>query len=683
MHFSRKTLTTYILSLISIMIVMPYSYVYGDENQKIFELDTITVTANKRKENVQEIPMSITAFSETELEDAGIEDISGVIDMVPNLTIEKESTVSYRGLGNSMFTGKNPVVIYVDGVPFDDSSNYDAELFNIERVEVLRGPQGTLYGKNAIGGVINVITKKPGNVFESKAGIEIGENETYGVKGFVNGPLINDKLFFGISCKYRETRGFMKNDHPDQDYFDSEERKNMKALLRWLPSDQLELSFHTGVAQIRDGAGRGIGSDKVRYHENRDPDDKSDSDVFTSALNVSYKNKFAEFISITTYKDTEGNFWNNYSYLNWGHLEHVSISDSNAFTQEFRVQSSPKDGGFKWLGGLYYSNEVWDFHDYGVVYVTESTLGYNTKSNWPYALDETTKAVFGQITIPVVLSINFTAGLRYEQTNKETDYKHYSTRTDTGELLSTVKWHRDDDWDALLPKGVLSWDINKDALLYASLSKGYLAGGTNINGDDRETAKFDEQTSLNYEIGIKTAWFNNKFFLNSTFFYVDIDDMHVYTNPSPGIWIASNAAKAHSQGIEIEAKARPLQGLDISAAFGWIDAEFDDYGDYTGKTPTQTPAYTLNLNVQYRHDSGFFIRGEMEGYGKTYYDEANTLKRDPFQLYNAKIGYESSKWDVYLYCNNLLDEEYISSMVYQMCTVSEPRTMGIIASIRF
>ncbi len=110
--------------------------------------------------------------------------------------------------------------------------------------------------------------------------------------------------------------------------------------------------------------------------------------------------------------------------------------------------------------------------------------------------------------------------------------------------------------------------MNPDAMIYGSVTKGYLVGGFNAFGSDKNNVKFDEQTSMNYEIGAKTAWFDNKLFFNSTFFYIDIDDMHVMSSPAQGIWIASNAAKAHSQGIEIEAKARPLQGLDITAAVG-------------------------------------------------------------------------------------------------------------------
>ncbi|WP_083863754.1 TonB-dependent receptor [Desulfobacula toluolica] len=324
--------------------------------------------------------------------------------------------------------------------------------------------------------------------------------------------------------------------------------------------------------------------------------------------------------------------------------------------KEIRIQSLENSGRLKWMVGLYYSFEEQDYHDFSITYDTMA-FGHNTKYNWPGNRSTKTMAAFGQVTVPIAGSLDFTAGLRCERVNKELDYRHYDTRTDTGERLSSVEWSREEDWDALLPKAVLSWRMNKDAMTYFSVSQGDLAGGLNANGDDKETAKFDEQTSLNYEIGAKTAFLDNRLFFN--------------------------AAKAHSQGIELELKARPLQGLDISTAFGWTDAEFDEYKNYTGKTPKQMPAYTFNLGIQYRVPCGFFVRGEMEGLGRTYYDEANTIKQDAFQLYHAKIGYEASNWDVYLYCNNLLDKEYFSSMSFGRFSVAEPRTFGVFASVRF
>jgi iron complex outermembrane receptor protein len=358
-------------------------------------------------------------------------------------------------------------------------------------------------------------------------------------------------------------------------------------------------------------------------------------------------------------------------------------------TQELRIQSPKELGAMKWLAGLYYSNEDEDYNDYSNTYDTKSSYGYNVKYNWPGDRGEKTMAVFGQLTIPLFSRLNLTTGLRYETIHKDINYKSQVTRTDTGEkLTSDVEWSRDEDWEALLPKGVFSWDINKDVMVYFSIAQGYLAGGFNGWGDDPDTATFDEQTSWNYEIGAKTAWFNNRLFFNSTLFYIDIDDMHVWSNPSTGIWIASNAAKAHSQGVEIEIKAKPLQGLDITAALGWTDVEFDDYkisdtSDYTGNTPIQTPEYTFNLSAQYRFNTGFFVRMEMEGYGKTYYNEENTLERSPFQLYHAKIGYETSNWEVYLYGNNLSDKKYFSTINNERHTVGSPRTLGVVASVRF
>ncbi|WP_320043701.1 TonB-dependent receptor [uncultured Desulfobacter sp.] len=684
MQFWKKVVTES-LSILSVILFILTS-AHGEES---YELQPITVTANKSSENIQKVPMAITAFTETELEDAGVETIGDVIDMIPNLTQDSstqgQKTVSYRGIGTSTFTGKNPVVIYIDGIPLDDRTNYEADLVDIERVEVLRGPQGTLYGKSAIGGVINIISKKPDNTMESKLSGEWGENETYAIKGTVNGPIVKDKLFLGLSAKYRETRGFMKNDNPQQDYFDSEQSKMAKALLRWLPSDQLEVNFHAGINQRRDGGAKTISaSDQVQYHANKNPADKSHSDDINSALNISYRTEFAELNSITTYRDTEKDYWRDMSSLNVGYTDCIENTDGHSFSQEFRIQSPQEEKRMKWLGGLYYSREGKTASEYGNVYDSEAYYGYSTKYDYPFDLAEESIAAFGQITIPIFSSVSFTAGLRYEKTNKELNYKSSTTRTDTGELIiPKVEWNREEDWDALLPKGVLSWNMNQDAMIYFSIAQGYLAGGFNRTNDDKETAKFDEQTALNYEIGAKTAWFDNRLFLNTTLFYVSIEDMHVYSMPEPGIWIASNAAEAHSQGIEIEVKARPCHGLDIMASFGWTESEFDDYENYDGNTTELTPEYTFNLAVQYRHASGIFVRGEMEGYGKTYYDEANTIKRDPFELYNLKIGYETSRWDAYFYVKNLMDKEYFSSMGSWYHAVGAPRTLGLVASVRF
>ena len=668
----------------------------AENNTKLYQFENITVTAEKREEKVQDVPTAITVISEMDLEDAVIENIDDVATQVPNMTIIDHQTQGYsninvRGINGSTFTRKNPVVLYVDGIPLDYQVSYDADLVNVERVEVLRGPQGTLYGKNAIGGIINVISKKPGNTYESKVFGELGEYETYRLKACANGPITKDKLFFGLSGDYYETRGFIKNDNPDQDYCDGEESRKAKVLFRWLPMDRMEVNLHARIDQRRDGGGSQISSDMVSYHDYKNPSEKSHRDSIGSGMNISYSSDFADFKSVTTYSNVEIDGLSDQSFLNNGYLEVGDITDHNTFTQELRIQSPGQENGLKWLGGLYFAKEDRNLSEASTVYDTKAWYGYDTKYDWPAAMEEETMAAFGQLTIPLLACLDFTAGTRYEKIYKKLDYRYEESRTDTGERLAYDSYTVDGNWDTVLPKGILSWTVNSNAMVYGSVAKGYLGGGFNAYGNDKDNVKFDAQSSMNYEIGVKTAWFDNRLFLNSTFFYIDIDDMHVWSMPSPNVWVASNAAKAHSQGIEIEAKARPLQGLDLTAAVGLVQAEFDKYEnasiDYSGKTLTQTPAYTLNLAVQYRHSTGIFVRGEMLGYGKTYFDDANTIRRDPYELYNAKIGYESKKWEIYLYGKNLFDQEYFRAIhVFNgsaLYRVGEPRKIGIIVSARF
>ena len=668
--------------VIILQILIYISPAFGQDDS--YTLDPVTVTADKRSENIQEVPGAVTAFTGTELEDAGSESVVDLFDMIPGLNLQTQIrgwyNVTYRGLGKSAFTGKNPIVIFVDGIPLDSRTDYNPDLLNIERVEFLRGPQGTLYGKNAIGGVINIISKEPDNIAQGKISATYGQNGTYNFKGVTNCPLINDKLFMTLSAKYSRIDGYMTNDTPGEDTFDDQQDTSAKAQFRWVPSDRLNINFRAGVDQSRKGVGPAISSDEITYHAYKNIDDRLNSDGYDSALHINYSASLADFNATTTYRNAKTDFWEGSVSDSAGRLADL---EGNTFTQELRMQSPQNDSGIKWVGGLYYSHENSWSNEYGNMYNLESSLGYYMKTDFLYDQDEDTMAVFGQATVPLFGPVNFTVGLRYENNKKSIDYTGTTTRLDTDAQLSKTQWDDEDDWDAFLPKGVLFWNVNSDALLYFSVAQGYLAGGFNNCTDDKDTAKFDEETSVNYEIGAKTSWLDDRLVMNASLFYVDMKDMHVFSQPQPGIWVATNAAKAHSQGVELEVKSRPFQGLDLAGSFSWIRAEYDEYGDYAGNTPTYTPDYTFFLSAQYRHSSGIYVRGEMNGYGKVYYDAGNTIQRDHLELYNAKIGYETGRWDIYLYVDNLTDEEYFTDKSSYSNYVGEPRSMGLTASIWF
>ncbi|WP_173179441.1 TonB-dependent receptor [Desulfosarcina ovata] len=679
-----------LLCIVGGMVWGSYGFAQDDQSELI-QLEAITVTAEKQEEEVQKVPSAITVFTETALEDAGLNEIGDVIRQVPNMTFGETflgKSPIFRGLRASQFTSKTPVVMYVDGIPFDNSYNFYADLSNIERIEVLRGAQGALYGRNSIGGIINVISKKPDNSVDAKITAEYAENETYMTKAYANGPIIKDRLFAGLSGSWSQTEGFMDNTYPGEDTFDDNESWGAKAHFSWLPTERTTVAFHADANHLSNDNGSIIRSDEVRYYDIRDPDDKAETDAANLAMNVTHEWDSIEFHSVSTFGESEYQYRQNINYYaaadKWIGFFDTKIT---LFTQEFRFQSKDADGGIKWLGGVFYSNENEDIIESSSIMNSLATIGYNTKGSRNGELVSDAMSIFGQTTIPLAYRIKLTAGLRYEHINKDLDIDYVKTRVDTGALLASSNLALEDDWAAFLPKGTLSWNIRENTMVYFGVSKGYLPGGLNAQASDKDTAKFDEQTSIDYEIGAKTQWLDNRLTINVAMFYMDIEDMHVYSMPAPSVWVASNAGSATSRGIEVEARARPLKGLDITAQFGWIDAEYDEYEGYEGNKTQGTPEYTINLAAQYRHASGLFGRAEMQGNGETYYNDGNTDSQDSFEVYNLKIGYEASRWDLYFYCKNILDEEYFSygrsCGIGTLKEVGDPRTFGVVASVNF
>jgi iron complex outermembrane recepter protein len=212
------------------------------ENEKTVEIEKVTVTANKMEEDVQEVPQSITVIDEFVLEEKGIKTVADVIGEIPNMSVSPDHgmAVNFRGLNASMFTNNNPVVLYIDGVPYSDRYGFDASLANVERVEVLRGPQGTLYGKDAIGGVINIVTKDPGNEWKGKVGGEYGSFDFF--RGVFNGsgPLVEDTLYMGLNGQYMRDDGWIENEYPGMDEeANEEEDRRVSGFLLFKPTDEL------------------------------------------------------------------------------------------------------------------------------------------------------------------------------------------------------------------------------------------------------------------------------------------------------------------------------------------------------------------------------------------------------------------------------------------------------------
>lgn len=673
--------------------------------EKISILEDITVSANKIEENIKDVPQSITVISEDELEEKGIKNISDIIKQVPSMNIQDTSNgkqTSFRGLNTSMFTNNNPVVIYIDGVPYYDRFDFDPSLANVEQIEVLRGPQGTLYGKDAIGAVINIITKSPTNEWHGTIGTEYGDNNYLKTMVNTSGALIDNKLYAGINGSFMSDDGWITNHYEGMNKNANEKNdRKTSGFLLYKPTDELSSKLTITNNYVKNYFMDGFSSNPnydINSLERKDAENVSfdvpafdKTKVNSQALNLSYEIEKYKIDSTTTHKksnldaqfdtDNQSNQGANDGLKQWNN------TNIDTWAQELKLSS--KNQNIKWIGGLYFDKEKreqgpygYEQDYYGSVYTGDTNSEINSE----------TQAIFGQTMIPIYQKLELTLGARYQKIEKDIDL--IGTSSWGGISFPDLEYQDKKDWNSFLPKAALSYFINDNLTTFLSYSNGYMPGGfntfpsTNVSNDNT----FEPQKSNNYELGIKYT--EETYLINTSIFRMNIEDIHVYKQLGAQ-FITDNAKKAHSQGIEIDGKYFLTENLELSGALSLIQAKYDDYDNGTkkfdGERIESTPRYTANLGVAYLADSGIYGRMDFYARGSTnYIDGANNnemIKANGGITSNAKIGYKINNWDMYSYITNITNEDYVTSYMSKAGVswvgFNEPRRFGIGAIYKF
>ncbi len=688
----------------TLLSVVASSVLMADDSN-VVKLDDVTVSANKIEENIKDVPQSITVIDEEILHEKGIKNVKDVIKEIPNMITSGSNNgvqTSFRGLNLSTFTNNNPVVIYVDGVPYYDRYDFDPSLANVEQVEILRGPQGTLYGKDAIGAVINIITKTPSNEWHGSVGAEYGSNNYMQSTFNASGALIENKLFAGINGSVESDDGWITNNYPGMDKdADKDKERKTSAFLLFKPTERLSSKLtiaddysktnwmdglntadpSTPISSIKREDAKNANFDVPTYEE---------SSVKSQSLTLTYDFDTMKLESTTTHKkfDIDGEYYGDYTSgtVDDG-LRMFNYTNMDTWTQELKLSGKNQD--IKWVAGLYVDDEQRDIGPYGMemmnmgaVYVADAYAKGNSK----------TQAIFGQTMIPFVDKFELTLGGRYQKIKKDID----STMKQSwgGMAFPDFIYKDEKTWNTFLPKVALAYKNSDSLTTFASVSKGYMPGGFNyfaMSGATQENS-FEPQKSTNYEVGMKYT--GDNYLLNASVFRMDIEDIHIYKTVGGTLFLTDNAKKAHSQGIEIDGKYFLMDNIELSGAIGLIDAKYDDYDTgtaiYDGKRIENTPRYTANLGIAYVTDSGIYGRLDAYARGKTsFFDGANNtmVTADGAIISNLKIGYKIKDWDIYSYIKNISDEEYIdsfrSSGTRQIVGFNEPRTFGIGARYTF
>jgi iron complex outermembrane receptor protein len=681
MLFERKAALLVVFAMIAGHTFFPVSGLSAEEikskthpdvsSAESFELESVIVTAEKREKNVQEIPGSVSVVSETQIADFNVETTKDVVSMTPNLYITDTGNglmstfASIRGITGGM-TGIPSLGLYVDDVYYP---GLDIGLLDVERVEILRGPQGTLYGRNSEAGIINVITKKPTDTWESSLSLDAGKFDSREVRAMVSGPVMRKQASFRAAFRYFETDNYFENRFDGSDEAGRAENIDARLSLGFTPTDRLNLTLGYDFQQY-DSPELAIfapldqGGD-LRKNINVDYQGKSSKDAHGGHLRAAYKMEEMQLVSITSARNEDYLMSNDADLTPVDMMTLTLAKDITTVSQELRLVSDKKDAPLQWLCGVFFLSEqddrkydTWmNFMNMGMGVPGETLTQKSGTHTWG-------GAVFGEMSYGFGNGINISLGLRYDYERKEFDY----TQTPSGPGLPMVGYGADsgegeESFDAWLPKAVVSYRGWEHLMPYASVSRGFRSGG--FNDIDNLGSAYDAEFTWNYEVGVKTDWLDNRVRVNLAFFHIDWTDMQVEIPTAGGTAVyIDNAGEATSQGVELEVAARPLPGLEILAGGAYTDACYEDYTSganvYDDKRIIDSPEYTLNLGATYRFDSGFFVNGKYAHFGQILFDPANTRSQKNYGLFDAKIGFETEHFDIYVYGKNLLDQDYVT-----------------------
>ena len=608
-------------------------------------LEEIIVTAERRAENLQSVALAITAFSGEDLREQGIFDIKGITERTPGFSMGEfnpgQTQLYIRGIGSNEdgAAGDQSVVVFIDEVYIGRAAGQDIDLFDLERVEVLRGPQGTLFGRNVVGGAVNLVTKKPGEDQEITVEGTYGNYDTLTFRGLASGP-IGDNLYGKISFSSRRRDGYLENHigrfssiyeargvSPAQ-FGDDDVRKidrdSFRVALRYLPSDSLEVNLTANYSTLsEDGAVRhyidGNGLVVHPAHSTLIPNYDSDIhavltddigsfdlDVAGATLRFDWDlNESMTVTSLTAYRDVDSqNLEHGLGSPLFSHVLHSSgvipfsldgnnnyIDNSKTFTQEFRLTSSG-ESRLQYVAGLYFLDEDVHRHETASVGIKISDgMGgfFGPNANNSVGGDDqraktTSYAVFGQFTFDLTDTLSIVAGGRYTWDDKEID----RVGTPDGVLvLSAFDVSADADWSEFTAKVGLNYQPTESLFLYANFSEGYKSGGFQGLAPRQLQAEtpFDPEFATLYEVGAKTEWFDNRLRINVAGFFTDYKGLQVLQllvpadapPGTPGQLFTQNAADAEVKGAELEFVLAATEGLTLQGSITFLDTEFIDF----------------------------------------------------------------------------------------------------------
>ncbi|MGK6351945.1 TonB-dependent receptor [Parapedobacter sp. DT-150] len=690
----------------------------GVENR----LDEAVVTAQKTESDPHDIPASLSVVGSKSVEQQYIWNIMDVTAVVPNLNIanpgDSRNVASMRGITTTSYN--QAVATYVDGVNQFGLDTYIPYLQDVERIEVLRGPQGTLYGRNAMAGVINIITKQPTNRTTGLAEVNIGNHGQQRYLLGVRTPIVKDKLFFGASGMYNGLNGFYTNDFDDSNY-DTQHTVFGNYYLKYLPSAQWAMTLNFKHVSNRNGGAFALipGLDdafSTPFHLSQNAKTQMVDESRNASLSINHFGNAFNFSSQTA-------FQSNYRYYrdpidgDFSPLDAISIANDygrkwnnvNVFTQEFKFSSpSSDDSPLSWTAGAFLFHQDAPTKQGTHFGADAEMMGPGTPtfatSILTNAATNQGAAVFGQLGYRFAQGWELQAGLRYDYEHAKLDGRG-EFQPDGGEpMVTQPDTSASADFHAMTPSLSIKYAVDEAHHVYASYARGFRAGGiSQLSSDPSEASlrPFDPEYSNNIELGSKNRWLNQRLQLNVAAFYSRVNDAQVPTLVLPdAITVTQNTGRMESMGLELEAEARVVRHLTLWGNAAYTHARYLDLntageGDNVqlkGNRPVFTPDWTGFLGAQYAIPLGAAERQQLQLglYGKfvgqQYFTVENSLGQEAYSLLNANVGYSCHGYELILWGQNLANKRYVDyayDFGFAAVHLGRPVTYGVTLRKRF
>jgi len=685
------------------------------------QLEEVIVTAQKRAESLQDVPLSVAVVSGAELAARNKTQIADLTRFVPGFTFAENTSdagrnILVRGVGTNSFSRSVDLSVgtVVDNVVSGSLSGSVLDFSDVERVEVLRGPQGMLFGKNASAGLLNITTRSPTEELSTGFGASYGSENLVNLNGYLSGPIIADDLLGRLSLYSNTSDPILENLYPGGDDFNDRNEWGGRGKLRWLVSDALDARFNVTHAQrdhtccvaalrsvipgsIVDELGGPVGPNNDKVLDNDTSKGDTKVDIYSLEANYTLGDYLLTAISSYTNENVYGAARAD-DYTRTA----LPLNDSNEkyqqYTQELRI-TSPADATLAYVAGLYYFEKQIDqdflrYIDlYGIGFATAPDSGAISTLMDAYTTNES-MAVFGQLTWNVTGRSRLSVGARYNDDEITQDQTVSS-------LPGTLPEAPPGYINAQTSDQAISWrviaeqDIAAAAMAYASIARGYKGPGSNSlpSGPSSGNVFVDPEIPTNFEVGIKSQWFDNRLRVNGAAYYTQFKDFQASAQVAgafPPIFYVTNAGELETQGIELEVDAQLAENLSFQASLAYTDAIFSDWDDapcYARQTAAQgcvdeaqdlsgadmpnSPDWAIYLSPTYYIPlssmpfdgfvtASYFWRDEVQ------FDTANNplLTGDPYgtvDLYTG-IADRDGRYRLQFFVQNLFDEFYASGI---------------------